>query len=270
MPFTYKLEEYAFSTWTLIEYPLTTALDMLHQNGFDNVEIWASVQHMDPRLNVDLRTVCKCLKQNHQRVHSLHSPILHPFRHPEDADDFRAYRMDLHRRTLDVCEAVGAQIMVVHPYDSVYYPYLANQAQIIRDSIGKLTEYAKKCGVKIAVENMPEKVKSGHYNTSLIRQKETFADLDVYYCLDIGHVPILGENTCEEEIDAVADRLVTLHVHNNDGQTDEHRLPNDGILDWPVIHDYARAKGYQGEFVLELRGEENALDVMHQATALFR
>ena len=270
MAFEYQRDEYAYSTWTLIEYPLMDALNILHHYNFDNIEIWASVQHMDPRLNPDVHAVQQQLKQNGQRVHSLHSPILHPFTHPQSDGSFRRYRLDLHRKTLDYCEAVGAEIMVVHPYDAQYYPYLEKQAPIIRDGIGELIEYAKKRGIKIAVENLPEKVVQGRYNTSLIHQKDIFAGLDVHYCLDIGHVPILAESTCEEEIDAVADRLVTFHIHNNNGKTDEHNLPAEGVLNWPAIHDYVRAKGYQGEFVLELRGEKNAIEVVKKAAELFQ
>lgn len=76
-----------------------------------------------------------------------------------------------------------------------------------------------------------------------------------------------------KEIDAAGSDLITLHIHNNSGFTDDHNLPNDGVLDWPCIHDYLRESGYKGEFVLELYGGlsvESELDVLDRTDALYR
>ncbi len=269
MPFSYQKEEYAMSTWTLQTLPLEQALSLLRQYDFDRVEIWASVQHLDPRLGTDVGRVRQWLRQNRQAVHSLHAPILHPFPHPQEENVFRLYRMDLHRRTIEACAALEAPLMVVHTYDPEYYPYKNPQLPILRDCLAELAEYGKRHGVRIAVENMPDPLRGDEILTTLANQRKMFDGLDMYYCLDIGHVPIMGQTTCEAEIDAVADRLITFHVHNNNGRTDEHNLPGDGILNWPAIHDYARLAGYQGEFVLELRGAENPEDTVRQAAALF-
>lgn len=271
MAFEYRKSEYAFSTWTLVDLPLQDALLTLHRHGFDHVEIWASVQHLDPRLKADVGQVKQWLKQNGQSVHSLHAPILHPFPHPKEESAFRAYRMNLHRQTLDACARLEAPIMVLHTYDAHEYPYQNAQADILRDCLGALIEYAAPRGVRIAVENMPDRVRGDEVVTTLENQRRLFGDLDVYYCLDIGHVPVMGQTTCEAEIDAAADRLVTFHVHNNHGLTDEHNLPDEGVLDWPAIHAYARKKEYKGEFVLELRGDQaGGEETVRRAAALFQ
>lgn len=267
--FIYNKEEYVASSWTMCDKPLRQALDTFDRYGFKDVEIWASVQHLDPRLNADVRQVRQWLRNNGQTVHSIHAPILHPFPHPQDEALFRLYRMELHRRTLDACAELQAPIMVLHTYDPVYYPYQNHQLPILRDCLAELSEYAQKRGVRIAVENMPDRPCDDAIITTLENQRRLFGDLDLYYCLDIGHVPVMGQSTCEAEIDAAADRLITFHVHNNHGQTDEHNLPDDGVLDWPAIHNYARKRGYNGKFVLELRGMEDSEATVQKAAALF-
>lgn len=271
MSFQYRKSEYAFSTWTLNELPLKEALDVLYRYDFHYLELWASVEHLDPRLGADLGQVREWLKRNSQTVHSLHAPILHPFPHPQQESEFLPYRMDLYRKTLDACAEFEAPIMVLHAYDAHYYPHQNTPSEIavVHECLEQLTRYAKVRGVRVAIENMPDVWHGTELLTTLANQKKLFGDLDVYYCLDIGHVPVMGQTTCEAEIDAVADRLITFHVHNNRGVLDDHNLPDDGVLDWPAIHDYARAKGYQGDFVLELRGAKNQEDTVRQAAALF-
>lgn len=58
-------------------------------------------------------------------------------------------------------------------------------------------------------------------------------------------------------------------MHNNDGLHDSHNLPDDGVLDWTAIHDHARAKGYKGEFVLEVLGGKDEIETLRRIEALF-
>lgn len=113
--------------------------------------------------------------------------------------------------------------------------------------------YGANRGVRIAIEDVPPGGEPGEIYTTLENQKKLFQGLDIGFCLDIGHVPLLGADLYRE-VDAAGDRLITLHVHNNSGTSDDHNLPTDGIIDWPALHDYIREKGYRGKFVLEIYG----------------
>ncbi|MGI6237848.1 MAG: sugar phosphate isomerase/epimerase family protein [Candidatus Excrementavichristensenella sp.] len=270
MAFQYDLSEYVASTWTLYHRDVADALDICRAHGFDQVEIWADLVHLDPRVGPDVRRISAHLKKNAQTVHSIHLPILHTFPHPSDEQQFFAYRLSLHKQCLDWAERLKCSIAVLHAFDPRYYPYTLEQLDLLRERIDLVARYAAERGIRIAIENLPYKPQGDQLVTTLADQRNYFEGLDVWYCLDIGHVPLLGLHSCEQEIDATADRLITFHVHNNHGQADDHNLPNDGLLDWPAIHARARAAGYKGFFVLEVNERGDGEKVLEHFRNLCR
>ena len=53
--------------------------------------------------------------------------------------------------------------------------------------------------------------------------EEQFESLDVGICLDYGHANLMGD--LSDAIETVSGHLWTTHVHDNDGRTDDHRVP---------------------------------------------
>jgi len=51
------------------------------------------------------------------------------------------------------------------------------------------------------------------------------------FCLDIGHLTLLGID-CYPAIKTLGNRLVALHIHDNDGSADEHEMPFTGVTIW--------------------------------------
>ena len=271
MSFVYDKREYAASTWTLEHMPLQQALAALNAHGVDNVEIWADTVHLDPRTQPDIGQVKQWLKGYGMRVHSIHAPFRN-YDRPADDAEFCRMRTDNIKKTVDFAQALDCGIVVVHALDRNEYDYPTSQLSIVQDYIGEIAEHGRQRGVQIAIEDIPLGSNPDEIYTSLANQKKLFAGLGVKFCLDIGHVPLLGADMFEE-IDAAGSDLITLHIHNNSGKTDDHNLPNDGVLDWPRIHDYLREHGYKGEFVLELYGGptvESEMDVLDRTDALCR
>lgn len=272
MSFRYDRSEYAASTWMLEHMPLKDALDNLHRHGFDDVEIWADTVHLDPRLRPDIPQVKRWLREYGLRVHSLHGPFRHYADRPADDGAFCRLRTRMLKETIDYAEALDCSIMVVHALDRNEYNYTMDHLAVVQDYIGEIARYGRERGVRIAVEDIPPGGDPGEIYTTLRKQKELFGTLGIDFCLDIGHVPLLGADVYDE-VDAAGSQLITLHIHNNDGLCDSHNPPDDGILNWPALHDYIRNGGYRGKFVLELFGGESIqeeIELMGRVDALFR
>lgn len=47
-------------------------------------------------------------------------------------------------------------------------------------------------------------------------------------------------------------RLMALHLHDNDGSSDQHCLPFDGTVDWQKVMKNISQTGYQGAVALEV------------------
>jgi sugar phosphate isomerase/epimerase/protein-tyrosine-phosphatase len=69
---------------------------------------------------------------------------------------------------------------------------------------------------------------------------------------DTGHSNIAGNFA---DIGAHAgDRLVTVHLNDNDGATDTHACPGQGTADWPAIIRQLEQAGYAGVWMYEILG----------------
>ncbi|MDI9521513.1 MAG: sugar phosphate isomerase/epimerase family protein [Bacillota bacterium] len=250
--------------------PLKDTLSCISKYGFRSVELWADTVHFDPRAQISRKDIAAWLHEYRLHVHSAHAPFRNFANPPKNSDEFLKYRMGLWKETIDDCNELEIPILVMHALNRIEYPYTMEDAGIIKDTLAELCEYADQRGVAIALENIPDASDPKHNDISctLKNQKALFEIEKLNFCLDIGHVPLSKANVFEE-IDAAGERLISFHVHNNDGLSDAHNLPDDGIADWPKIYQYVREKGYQGEFVLEIDGRQDPEAQIKKIAALF-
>lgn len=115
---------------------------------------------------------------------------------------------------------LGVSHVVVHP--------VAKSIAENRDYFSRLLE---KTGYKIplALENM-ETDKEVSYANEVLEIAEPFGPL-MGVCFDIGHAHVLGLDI-PKEIETYASHLIGTHIHDNDGQGDQHLFPFNGSIDW--------------------------------------
>ena len=116
--------------------------------------------------------------------------------------------------------------------------------QLGLDRFRRLVERAEKNGVTIALENLrkPEYLDFIYDNIKSDKLK---------FCFDSGH-----ENSFTPGFDCLAkygDKLAALHLHDNDGTDDQHRIPGEGTIDWPEIT--RKLRGYPGPISVEVTNE---------------
>lgn len=73
---------------------------------------------------------------------------------------------------------------------------------------------------------------------------------EVKVCLDVGHANVLGVNLYDT-VTMLGDRLIALHLHDNDGTGDQHRLPFSGTADWDGFCRGLAEIGFTGSLSLE-------------------
>ena len=85
-------------------------------------------------------------------------------------------------------------------------------------------------------------------------------------CYDIGH------NHCYTRDDSLlacyADRIMAVHLHDNDGNSDRHLIPFDGTIDWKAEMETLGKSCYQGSITLEISGhaQEPLEERLHRAS----
>jgi sugar phosphate isomerase/epimerase len=136
--------------------------------------------------------------------------------------------VEMVRNRLEMTSALGGDVIIMHvpvePEEAkanrVYWAQL-------RKSLRTLAPVARRCGVRIAVEN-------GRFATI----RKLLAEYPPDYlglCYDAGHANCRRDKDGMEQLEPVKDRLIALHLHDNDGQGDQHKIPFMGTVDWPRL-----------------------------------
>ncbi len=161
-------------------------------------------------------------------------------------------------RSIEIAGIVGAKCIIVHPMH--HLPYIANTdtlKEMNMEFYTKLAPYAKKAGVKIALENMWQRDADKKIVVSTCSRTRDFVDwLDTLNdscftaCLDLGHCGLYGFDAAEM-IRGLGKKLGALHVHDNDYQGDHHEAPYLGKMHWDTICQALADIDYQGDLTLE-------------------
>lgn len=158
--------------------------------------------------------------------------------------------IDLVKNRIDLAVELGADTIVLHAG-------AAHSEARQKESMGALLPYAELAGVTIALENLP---KDG-FSRVFPLLDEFDADA-LGFCFDSGHAALNRAHGFDDFADAErrSDRLAALHLHDNDGVSDQHRLPFNGVVDWHRIARMIAASPFDGCLTLEvmLRNESYA------------
>ncbi|MBQ7403192.1 MAG: sugar phosphate isomerase/epimerase [Lentisphaeria bacterium] len=172
-----------------------------------------------------------------------------------DDRQYRDISIANHKRAMGYAADAGCKEYVVHigALCCYYPPY---DEQLMRDyacaTLDQLVPEAEKLGIIIAVENSFEPTNTADEVLYYINK---FPSPAVGVCYDAGHANIMtsvgkdksryGEamqlpwsNKIEFEdhaLEKLAPHIVTCHLHDNDGYSDQHALPGNGIINWEKL-----------------------------------
>ncbi len=166
------------------------------------------------------------------------------------------------KRGLAYAAEIEASCAVLHSGRHYYRHPLADE--LARSAMHQSLEALKSPPVPIALENL---ALDEH---DFIREPEELLELTDKFgfanCLDFGHANVesnqawrplerQGEDLTQRYLEMLGERIVHLHLHNNDGHKDLHRPTSQGNIDYRKYRDFLR--GFSGTICLEIvAGEE--------------
>ncbi|WP_338751584.1 sugar phosphate isomerase/epimerase [Bacillus sp. FJAT-52991] len=155
-----------------------------------------------------------------------------------------------YKKAIHFAGLIKASHVVIHPgfcFSPLFNKQVAQQRAA--DYINELCQIAKPLNVKLAIENV------GYNGSSLFTQEEYTNFLETIdetagFLIDTGHAH-LNNWDIPRLIKETKDRLLALHIHDNDGIGDDHLAIGEGTIEWKAvfaaINDYAS----HCEFILE-------------------
>lgn len=163
-------------------------------------------------------------------------------------------------QAMEIASILGAKVIIVHPKQHMQYAGHAHTLrQINIDFYRSLIPYCEKFNIKVATENMWQYAPGTKTPVdSVCASSEEFCDyIDsigspwITACLDVGHV-VLVNRDLPGMIRALGhDRLLALHIHDNDFTADNHALPYQRSMDFPAMLQALADIDYAGDFTFE-------------------
>jgi|HubBroStandDraft_6_1064221.scaffolds.fasta_scaffold16000_4 sugar phosphate isomerase/epimerase len=266
--------ERIFSTYRYVAQPLSpTILTAIQESGIKKLEVFCSGAHFDYSSPEAIKELSGWLEERGMELHSMHSPTQRDTagRHESGtpisiSDGERVRRLDAVdevKRAIDVAERIPFKYLVQHMGSSRQ----SNDPRFIDaafNSLEHLAIFAKQRGVTIALENTPSELGAPLTLQNFI--KETHLN-DLRFCFDTGHANI--EGGIPAAFESMREKVVTTHVHDNDGEDDEHLMPYEGKIDWAATLQLFAEAPHALPIVLELKEHATPSDVLGKARATF-
>ena len=255
--------------WTsiLVEQQPAEAIRTIAEVGFPGVEL--STEHInmiadadDPFVAADeVRETVEDLGIKMPQVHltiSLNVADLDP--------NARGAAVAVAERDVELSARMGIENGVIHPGGGKHETLEAyhEEKRVRVESFKRLAGYAAERGFNIAIENMMDGARHSQgalgqrsYGAVIPELLELLDDVgapNVGICLDTGHAWVQGI-PMDEAVRQCGDKLIAMHIADNDGSGDQHRTPFFGGIDWEKGVAALRGIGYEGIFNLENPGE---------------
>lgn len=213
------------------------SLRAIAEAGFSHLH-WSHQWYTDFMYSIpELAQIRRWLKGYNLQVLDLHASAGQEKRWDAPEEYRRLAGVELVRNRLEMAAYLGAEAIVLHAY-----PNIALETQ--SRSLAELEPYARLLGVRIALENLFEGNQANL--TSLFNE---FAPDFLGLCYDTGHGNMVLEGM--EFLDTWKERLAVLHLHDNDGINDQHKLPFQGTVDWERFIRILDHSAYRGPVNLE-------------------
>lgn len=164
---------------------------------------------------------------------------------------------------------LGAKICVVHTATTINLGKDAPEElmyKLNRDLFAGVLPYAAELGIIIATETFGDATGKdcvdffGDIEHFVKGYEDVLADNPRYadsfkICLDPGHsnkAMRFGNPTPANVARRLGGNIVALHLNDNDGMTDQHKIPMTGNIDWKDLMDALDEIGYDGYYNMEI------------------
>lgn len=246
-------------------------------HGFDCIELFATRTHFDYHDSVAVRSLGEWLEDTRLTLNSMHAPISASLTNGVWGESYsNAVADDARRRkalneaesALAVAQTLPYRHLVVHlgVPDSASPDATDNRIDAARRSVQELREMAERAGVTLALEVIPNRLSGADALVSLIENDLEGAKVGI--CMDVGHAFMMGD--LGDAIETCSGHLVTTHLHDNRGRTDDHLAPGEGLIDWPAALMSLQKIGYDGTWMFEVANTSTPLAVLQKTQAARR
>lgn len=240
----------SISSYTWLPLSFLSRLRVIHEHGFEGVEIFATPRHLDINNPEEVQEAGMLIRDLGFRYVSMHAPSsMGDLSIPDETE--RDETVFACQRVLDAAMLMGAGTVTFHPSSIENQPGpIQDRWYALSETLRDLSGYAEDRDILIAIENFPEPL-FGSNPVELYDRLEKLNLPNVGMCLDIGHAFVGGH--LPKVLSHFGEKIFSVHASDNRGNVDEHMTPGHGTVPWENILDGLRQIEFHGPFVIEVR-----------------
>ena len=262
------------SSTQFLNLSLSRIVEKLANYGYSSIEVWADVPqkwsgNCSEREQRELRETLESFGFES----SVHAPIW-DINLASHIAGFRRVSIEQVKWSMDLARNLGSRLVTLHPGHMPPYPFISSLRESGKknflDSLQTLLDYSAETGVPIGLENLPLGLSFCYTLDELIDYVNSFENLRV--TLDVPHAYVIGkflqlvdekkaatppEDEIAEAIRKLGDRIINIHLHDNDGSWDQHKVPGEGTIDFKPIVEAMKEINYNHLITLEIWGSKD-------------
>ncbi len=196
-------------------------------------------------------------------IGQMHAPFPVWFKDKDEINEYLFMALD---KCFALCEYLSCPAIVVHPVlCASFEEEWETDLMIYRRLIPVIKKYKD---VVICIENIYGRQKGTIIEGRLSNAGDLCRMIDIlnneaggrYFacCFDIGHANLTRRNV-KDFVKTLGDRLMILHLHDNNGNEDNHMIPysylkteGDHVCNWNAFIEGLREIGYKGDLAFEI------------------
>ncbi|MCP4623487.1 MAG: sugar phosphate isomerase/epimerase [bacterium] len=226
-------------------------LEAFIENGL-NPEIGLDAAALDNFSNADFKGIAKEFHKNSKTV-TLHGPFIDLSAGSPDPAVRRVTRQRL-EQVMELVPLFKPRSVVCHAgYDTRRYGFFKEAwSEYSLELWSWMADRLAEHGTRLMLENVYE---DGPQDIHFLF--ENLKNQKVGFCLDTGHASAFGSSRLEVWLKTLGPCLGQLHLHDNQGNRDEHLAIGSGKIDFDVLFDFfKRSKNTPPIVTLEPHKEE--------------
>ncbi len=247
--------EIGLATGVYLNYPLDQTVEKIADAGFDTVDIWSGRPHAYRKdfSEKELRAIRQKVEARGLRVSSfLPAFYRYPYTLSSPNDIVRADSVQYMKECMDNAVVFGAPILLVVPERSLEGQSFEDAWDRLLDSIAQVCAHAEQYDIMLGLEAV------NHYVSDLVATSQAALEVidavghpKLGVVIDSGHIN-LSQESIQDAVHKPGERLLQVHVNDNDSVTQQNLIPGEGNFDFDTLIGELRGLDYAGVITAEL------------------
>ncbi len=181
-------------------------------------------------------------------------------------EPMRLAAMNEIKQTILMCHQMEIPLVTVHPgfVQGIAFLNRARALEKTKQSVNELASFARDNSVLLAIENMPANINATC--TTATELLEVAEEAGIGLCFDMGHANTAGQM---DEMLKLAGKFRNVHLHNNEGNWDQHNEVDAGTADIRKILEVL-AQSYHGNLIIEATDLEPGISSKKKIESILR